>query len=96
MAVQDFFIDEFDTYLDAYHAVIPVNNVTEYNVGGRIIPRSLVETNSTALVDTFKYIIDEGAIISGVSVNVSSQPLDVQNSATPAWRTSIFNIVLGL
>lgn len=91
-----FFIDDFPTYLDAYHAVVPVSNVTEYNIGGRLIPRSLVENNTTALVDTLKYIASEGAVISAVSANVSSYPLDVANSVNSVWRSSIYSIVIGL
>ncbi|KUI68196.1 6-hydroxy-D-nicotine oxidase [Cytospora mali] len=91
-----FFIDDFASYLDVYNAVVPVNNVTEYNIGGRLIPRSLVEANITALMTTLKYIVAEGSGVSGVSVNVSSYPLNVANSVNPVWRTSIYSFVLGL
>lgn len=92
----DFFIDEFSSYLDVYNAVVPVNNVTEYNIGGRLIPRELVETNITALMTALKFIVSEGSGVSGVSVNVSSYPLGVTNSVNPVWRTSIYSFVLGM
>lgn len=77
---------------------MPFNNVTDYNIGGRLIPRSLVETNVTALMKAFKYIVADNPDggISVVSVNVSSYPLNVRNSVNPVWRTSIFSVVIGL
>lgn len=91
-----FFIDDFTSYLDVYNAVVPFNNVTEYNIGGRLIPRDLVETNMTALMSALKFLVAEGAGISGVSVNVSSYPIGVANSVNPLWRTSIYSFVLGM
>ncbi|CAJ2507919.1 Uu.00g091050.m01.CDS01 [Anthostomella pinea] len=91
----DFFVDNFASYLDVYDAVEPTNNVTEYNIGGRLIPRSLVETNLTALMATLQYIVADGSGVSGISVNVSSYPLDVANSVNPVWRTSIYSFVIG-
>lgn len=82
--------------MDVYQAVIPVNNVTEYNIGGRLIPRSLIETNMTALMAALRYICAEGSGVSGVSVNVSSYPLNVANSVNPVWRTSIYSFVVAL
>lgn len=92
----DYFVDEFESYLDVYHAVVPFNNVTNYNIGGRLIPRSLVETNMTSLMTTLKYLVSEGAGVSGVSVNVSSYPFGVSNSVNPVWRESIYSFTLGL
>lgn len=92
--IQDFFIDDFDSYQDVYNAVVPFNNITEYNIGGRLIPRSLVEMDINTLMTTLKYIVAESAGVSGVSVNVSSFPLNVANSVNPVWRTSIYSFVL--
>lgn len=89
-------IQEFDSFLDSYSTMFPHNNITEYNIGGRLIPKRLLETNSTALLDALKFIIAEGGIVSGNSLDVSGFPIGVQNSVNPAWRTAIINMVIGL
>lgn len=96
LRVSDFFIDDFPSYLDAYLAVVPVSNLTDYNIGGRLISRLLLETNITAVMTALKFVVSEGAGVSGVSVNVSSYPLDVTNSVNPVWRSSIYSLTLGL
>jgi hypothetical protein len=74
----------------------PQYNITEANIGGRLIPRSLVSSNDSTnrLISAMKYILANGGIFSGVSVNVTRLP-DVPNSANPAWRTTLFNAVVG-
>lgn len=42
--------------------MFPRNNITEYNIGGRLIPKQLLETDSTALLDALKFIIAEGGL----------------------------------
>lgn len=95
----DYDIREFDSFLETYSNMFPYNNITEYNIGGRLIPKSLVETNSSAatLLDTLNFIITQGGIVSGSSLDVSSFPSGgVQNSVNPVWRTSILDLVIGL
>lgn len=92
----DYRIREFDSFLDSYSAMFPRNNITEYNIGGRLIPKQLLETDSTALLDALKFIIAEGGFVSGNSLDVSGFPIGVQNSVNPVWRTAIMNMVIGL
>lgn len=90
-------IGEFPTFLDSYNAYDPPWNVSEEQLGGRLIPRSLLENNLTALVEAERKIIDiapAGSIISAVCVNVSVANASM-NSVNPAWRTAIFDAVLG-
>jgi len=98
MVLKAYFIGEFPAFLDAYRAMVPANNITEFNLGGRLIPRSLVETANSAssLMRALRSITDEGAVISGVSVNVSRSGSGVANSVHPAWRSTIFDAVFGL
>jgi hypothetical protein len=93
----DFHVDQFSTFLDSFNAYNPPPNVTEYNIGGRLIPRTLLESQSsaTSLVDAYRFINEAGAVISGVCVNVSNGT-KVANAVNPVWRTSITSNVIGV
>lgn len=73
----------------------PIYNITEANIGGRLIPRSLVSSNSSirSLIDAMKFIVENGGEVSGVAVNVTRLP-DVPNSVHPAWRSTLFSAVV--
>lgn len=76
----------------------PPSNVTEFNIGGRPIPRSLAASNSSAatLTKALKFINDNGGVVSGVSVNVSQgATYPDQNSVNPVWRDALFDAVIG-
>lgn len=82
--------------LQSYKAMNTPWNVSENQVGGRLIPRSLVEKNNTALMSALRSLVDGGTLFSGVAFNVNhsvSSP-DVV-AANPYWRESLFDAVLG-
>ncbi|PWY96635.1 FAD binding domain protein [Aspergillus sclerotioniger CBS 115572] len=87
-------IGEFPTYWESYVAMNPMSNVTEAQIGGRMIPRSTVENNSSALITAFRTIANYGAAISGVSMNASRNAIP-DNAVNPAWRGIAIDIVLG-
>ncbi|PYI01924.1 FAD binding domain protein [Aspergillus sclerotiicarbonarius CBS 121057] len=88
-------ITEFPTYWASYMAMNPPSNVTEAQIGGRMIPRSTVEHNSSALITAFKTIANHhGATISGVSMNASRNTIP-DNAVNPAWRDLAIDVVLG-
>lgn len=93
----DFHIDQFPTFLDSFNAYNPPPNVTEYNIGGRLIPRTLLtsQSSATSLVNAYRFINEAGAVISGVNVNVSNGT-KVPNAVNPAWRSSITSNVIGV
>lgn len=95
--VIDLFIGEFPTYLDSYQAMNPPPNVTEFNIGGRLLPRSLVESNSSAaaLTNALRFIVNNGGIVSGVSLDVSRGHNSVPNAVNPTWRSTLISAVLG-
>ncbi|KAL8848121.1 MAG: hypothetical protein Q9221_006841 [Calogaya cf. arnoldii] len=74
----------------------PPWNVSQYQIGGRLIPRTLVEDNLRGLIKAEREILDSspGIIISGVCVNVSVANPAV-NSVNPYWRTALFDAVIG-
>jgi hypothetical protein len=47
---------EYPTFLDAYISVSSSWNVSDYNLGGRLIPRDVVANQTDAVVRALKYI----------------------------------------
>ena len=95
MSLTDYFVEDFPNYLDSYKAMTPPSNITEFQLGGRLIPRSLVKSNSHGLTAALRTINANGAVISGVSVNVSQNAGTPDNSVNPAWRDAVFDAVVG-
>ncbi|ORY67015.1 uncharacterized protein BCR38DRAFT_464340 [Pseudomassariella vexata] len=93
----DYFVADFPTYLDSFYAMNPAPNITQYNIGSRLLPNSLLSSNISAasLVDALAFILDNDGVVSGLSVNVSRIP-DVPNAVNPAWRQTIISAVVGI
>lgn len=72
----------------------PHSNITEAQVGGRLIPRSVLESDPASLMKTLRGISEMGVVVSGVSLNVSRSPVPY-NAVNPAWRDAAISIVLG-
>lgn len=87
---------DFPSFQDAFQALNPEMNITELNLGGSIVPRSLVanDSSSVTLVGALKSIISNGGIIAGVGMDVS-QPPAFPNAVHPGWRDSLFLAFLG-
>jgi hypothetical protein len=86
----------FPEFQDAFSTLNPDMNITELNIGGSLIPRSLVASNTsaTSLVSAIKSILNNGGILAGVSMDVSRTPT-FPNAAHPDWRSSLFLAFLG-
>ncbi|KAF4427081.1 FAD-linked oxidoreductase sor8 [Colletotrichum fructicola] len=93
----DYHINQYDTYLDSYNDMNPEPAVTEFNIGGRLMPRTLVadDASATTLTTALKSILDNGAIISGLTINVARDSSATPNAVNPAWRTALFSAVVG-
>lgn len=77
----------------------PAIKVTEAQIGGRLIPRSLVEIETRALMNAIRSILDfqPGITFSGISVNVSRKFTTYpHNAVNPAWRKAAFDAVIGM
>ncbi|RYP13205.1 hypothetical protein DL765_006996 [Monosporascus sp. GIB2] len=85
----DYAIDDFATYLDANQAMSPQWNISQFNIGGRFLPRSLFSTNdSVALItNALRFIVTNGGVYSAMTLDVSRAPI-APNSVHPAWRTA--------
>lgn len=75
----------------------PEMNITEMNIGGRLIPRSLVSSNNSAarLSKAINHIVRNNGIVAGVSENVSKSPT-FHNSVHPYWRETVFLAFFGM
>lgn len=89
-----YIVEDYPTYLDSYTAMNPPTNVSNVQIGGRLIPRSLVEPNSQSLTSALRNINNKGGSVSGFSLNVSQQSGAIPNSIIPAWRDAVFNAVV--
>lgn len=72
----------------------PPSNITEYQIGGRFMPRSTIETNTAGLLEALRAITQHGAVISGVSLNVSRRTAP-NNAVNAAWRDTGIVFVMG-
>ncbi|KAI0838428.1 FAD/FMN-containing isoamyl alcohol oxidase MreA [Hypoxylon sp. FL0890] len=86
------------TFLRTFNSITTISNVSDQNLGGRFIPRSLVESNQTsALVDAIRYISTQpDTLFVGNAINVKkfvSSP--DENAANPAFREALFSATLG-
>ncbi|KAI1852847.1 hypothetical protein JX266_002388 [Neoarthrinium moseri] len=88
--------NDFPTFLEGYHSMSAEPPATGGNIGGRLVPRSLLSSDSSiaSLTDALQFIVTNGAVISGLSVNVNQAP-SIPNSVNPAWRTAAFSAVVG-
>lgn len=90
-----YYINEFPTYHSSFRSMTPPCTVTEFLLGGRLIPRWVVERTTHELVNRLRSINEYGAIISGISVNVSG-PRHPYNAVNPAWREAATDMVIGM
>ncbi|KAJ7823430.1 hypothetical protein B0H14DRAFT_2826767 [Mycena olivaceomarginata] len=91
---------QFDSYLDSYDAmfydaIFSPDAISIAQYGGRLIPRSVVENNNSALTQAYRDINNLGGQVIGVGVNVSKTVVgDVYNAVNPGWRDTLIHNVI--
>ncbi|KAL4922038.1 hypothetical protein BDW62DRAFT_207823 [Aspergillus aurantiobrunneus] len=73
-------------------------NVTEFHVGGALVPRSTIQSNPNGFISTLQEILRHEAAISSYSMNVSrptNSPVSA-NAVNPAWRNAAVSLLLGI
>jgi FAD/FMN-containing dehydrogenase len=96
MTIVDYKVTQYPSYLDAVQGSFAETNVTEYHIGGHFIPLQVVQKDDgTPLIETLRFIAENGGVISGVFLDVSRAPA-YPNSAHSAWREAAFVLVYGL
>lgn len=95
--MSDFSTYDFPTFQDAFDTMNPNMTIQELNIGGRLIPRSLAASNSSAasLASALEYIISNNGLLAAVSMNVGREPT-YANSANPYWRETLFLAFFGM
>ncbi|KAI9713955.1 MAG: hypothetical protein M1820_000685 [Bogoriella megaspora] len=93
-----YYSEQFSTYLDSFREMNTQWPVANMQLGGRLIPRSVVEKDVTQLLDAFRAgpLSYAGGVISGVSINVTKKADVAPNAVLPAWREALFDCVFGL
>ncbi|OTB16527.1 hypothetical protein K445DRAFT_316800 [Daldinia sp. EC12] len=86
---------DYPTFQDAFYTQNPKQDVAEINLGGRLIPRSLVKSSDSvdSLADALKSIVDNGGMMATVCADTTHLPT-FPNSAHPAWRETLFLVFL--
>lgn len=91
----DLTVKQFKGYLEDYNTMFGPILVGIAQYGGRLIPRSVVEKNNTALTAALRNVTEEGATAIIVGTNVSKKVSgDVDNAVLPAWRETLLDVVL--
>ncbi|KAL4748733.1 hypothetical protein BDW72DRAFT_205344 [Aspergillus terricola var. indicus] len=92
----DLSINTFPTYY-ASVATTAVN-VTEFHVGGTLVPRSTIELNPDGFITAMQEILRHKAAISMYSINVSrpiGSPVST-NAVNPVWRKAAASLLIGM
>jgi FAD binding domain len=88
-------VRQFPSYLEQFNAMQSPLQVGILQLGGRLIPSSVVENNNQALTSAYRYINEHGGQIFGIGVNVSRAVAgNVYNSVNPAWRETLIDTVI--
>lgn len=91
----------YDHY-NGYFGPLPFGTITlgvsrsSGRVGGRLVPRSVVETNNTALGDVARSVTHLGVTWVGVATNVQRFDDYLRNAVLPAWREALVHVILTL
>ncbi|KAI9371069.1 hypothetical protein BJX61DRAFT_48856 [Aspergillus egyptiacus] len=81
---------QFPSYLEQFSNMQVAIPVGTSHFGGWLVPRSVVEENNEALTDAYRFIVEDGATVINVALNVSPDVVgDVDNAVLPAWRKAL-------
>ncbi len=88
-------IRQFSGYLPQLTAMETHIQVGVAQYGCRLIPRSVIEKNNDGLMAAFRKIVEDGASVTTISLNVSVAVAgDVYNAVLPAWRETLLDVVV--
>lgn len=89
------YFGQFESYLSFFtHMFAPISvGIAQY--GGRLIPRSVVVNNATALTDAYRFINEQGAQFIGVAINASlATGGNPDNAVNPGWRDALIDTTI--
>lgn len=91
---------ESPTFLDRYNELQKTSswNVSDYNVAGRLVSRSVATQDTAKLVEAIRYISSR-TIMSGASYNLQrggeAAGSDFNDAVNPYWREALFGVSVG-
>jgi hypothetical protein len=86
---------QYSSYYSQFKDMQGTIEVGTAQYGGYLIPRSVVENNNKALVQTYREITEAGATFIGVGLNASHKVSgNVYNAVLPAWREALIDTTL--
>ncbi|KAI1455763.1 hypothetical protein F4805DRAFT_434791 [Annulohypoxylon moriforme] len=88
-------------YKESYDTFLTQAYSTNNTLASRLIPRSLVQNNLSALVDVMRAMTksDMPYLINGIAGNVAHQSVGnspTSNAVLPAWRDSVYHMSFGV
>lgn len=86
---------EKPTFIANYQSLASSWNVSDYNMGGRLIPRSIIEEDPKAFLEAVRFIAPQ-SLMSGVTYNVAkgvNSPGDV--AVNPYFRDTLVSFAIG-
>lgn len=88
-------VENYSSFLDSYLAMNPPIPTAEIQIGGRLIPRSMVMADNSALTAALRTINEKGGGATGLALNVSHKVTGpVWNAVNPAWRDTLFDMLI--
>ncbi|CAG9949908.1 unnamed protein product [Clonostachys rosea f. rosea IK726] len=85
---------EFQSYYESYLAYNPPASTPGIQIGGRLLPRSVITDNIDGLIETIRSIVGYGAAVTGVAYKAPSTPA-VPNAVNPELRNSLVSLQVG-
>ncbi|KAI0871046.1 FAD binding domain protein [Hypoxylon argillaceum] len=94
------FLEHFNYYLGPLPTGLPVVNIIDVTLSGRLIPRRVVQnaTSNAGLIDALKLSVRPGGgfVTGGVAINAAHSVAKnnaASNAVLPAWRDAIVTIL---
>lgn len=88
-------VKQFPDYFNEFNTMFAPIQVGIAQYGGRLIPRSAVLKNNSAVTNAYRKIANDGGAFFIVGINVSNSVAgDVYNSVNPAWRQTLLDTVI--
>ncbi|KAK4501696.1 hypothetical protein PRZ48_007505 [Zasmidium cellare] len=88
-------VKQFPNYFEEFNTMFAPIQVGIAQYGGRLVPRSAVLENNSAVTNAYRKIANDGGAFFIVGINVSNAVAgDVYNSVNPAWRDTLLDTVV--
>ncbi|KAM0551363.1 hypothetical protein ACHAPJ_008472 [Fusarium lateritium] len=86
----------FHDHYELYNGPLPYGHIeaSQFQYGGRLIPRSVLETDNASFNKAIRNLTSSGLVLAGSSGTFKSYP-GVSNAVHPAWRKAIMSMQMG-